>query len=46
MADLGTMQGAGAEAGQAVVEPVRKSIRVRASAERAFRVFSAEMDSW
>jgi hypothetical protein len=28
------------------VEPVRKSIRVRASADRAFRVFTEEMDSW
>jgi uncharacterized protein YndB with AHSA1/START domain len=29
-----------------VVEPVRKSIRVRADAARAFRVFTEEMDSW
>ena len=28
------------------VEPVRKSIRVRADPARAFRVFTAEMDSW
>ena len=28
------------------LEPVRKSIRVRANAERAFRVFTEEMDSW
>jgi hypothetical protein len=28
------------------IEPVRKSIRVHASAERAFRVFTEEMDSW
>lgn len=28
------------------VEPVRKSIRVCASVERAFRVFTEEMDSW
>jgi Activator of Hsp90 ATPase homolog 1-like protein len=28
------------------IEPVRKSIRVRASAEQAFRVFTEEMDSW
>jgi uncharacterized protein YndB with AHSA1/START domain len=28
------------------LEPVRKSVRVRASAENAFRVFTAEMDSW
>jgi len=27
-------------------EPVRKSVRVRASAERAFHVFTTEMDSW
>ena len=26
--------------------PVRKSIHVRASAERAFKVFTQEMDSW
>jgi uncharacterized protein YndB with AHSA1/START domain len=29
-----------------VFEPVRKSMHVRASAERAFRVFTLEMDSW
>ncbi|WP_433968120.1 SRPBCC family protein [Tunturiibacter gelidiferens] len=29
-----------------VIEPVRKSIRVRADAARAFRVFTEEMDSW
>lgn len=29
-----------------VLEPVRKSIRVRANAERAFRVFTEGMDSW
>ena len=29
-----------------MVEPVRKSIQVRTSAERAFQVFTAEMDSW
>ncbi|WP_353072598.1 SRPBCC family protein [Tunturiibacter gelidiferens] len=29
-----------------VVEPVRKSIRVRADAARAFRIFTEEMDSW
>lgn len=28
------------------VAPVRKSIRVRAGAERAFRVFTKEMDTW
>jgi uncharacterized protein YndB with AHSA1/START domain len=28
------------------LEPVRKSIRVRADAARAFRVFTEEMDSW
>jgi uncharacterized protein YndB with AHSA1/START domain len=28
------------------VEPVRKNIRVRASVERAFRVFTQQMDSW
>jgi uncharacterized protein YndB with AHSA1/START domain len=28
------------------VEPVRKNVRVRAAAERAFRVFTEEMDSW
>jgi uncharacterized protein YndB with AHSA1/START domain len=27
-------------------KPVRKSIRVRATPERAFRVFTSEMDSW
>ena len=31
---------------QPMLEPVRKSIRVRASAERAFHVFTREMDSW
>jgi uncharacterized protein YndB with AHSA1/START domain len=30
----------------AKVEPVRKSIRVRASAKTAFEVFTKEMDSW
>ncbi len=28
------------------LEPVRKTIRVRADAARAFRVFTEEMDSW
>jgi len=28
------------------VEPVRKSVRVKATAERAFRVFTEDMDSW
>jgi len=28
------------------IEPVRKSLRVRSNAERAFRVFTQEMDSW
>ena len=28
------------------VEPVRKSVRVKAGAARAFRVFTEEMDSW
>jgi uncharacterized protein YndB with AHSA1/START domain len=28
------------------IEPVRKSIRVRADAARAFRIFTEEMDSW
>jgi uncharacterized protein YndB with AHSA1/START domain len=28
------------------VEPVRKSIRVKAGVERAYRVFTEEMDSW
>ncbi len=31
---------------QPVVEPVRRSIRVKASPERAFRVFAQEMDTW
>jgi uncharacterized protein YndB with AHSA1/START domain len=31
---------------QQEMEPVGKSIRVRASAEKAFRVFATEMDSW
>ena len=30
----------------AAMEPVRKSIRVRANAARAFRVFTEELDSW
>ena len=30
----------------AEVAPVRKSVRVRADAERAFRVFTERMDSW
>ena len=46
MAYLKTVEGETVVSEQAVVEPVRKSIRVRASAERAFRVFAAEMDSW
>lgn len=28
------------------LEPVRRNVRVRCSAERAFRVFTTEMDSW
>ncbi len=28
------------------IEPVCKSIRVRASADKAFRVFTQEMDTW
>jgi hypothetical protein len=28
------------------IEPVRKSVRVRASVDRAFRVFTQEMDTW
>ncbi|MEO6804676.1 MAG: SRPBCC family protein [Edaphobacter sp.] len=31
---------------QEALAPVRKSIHVHASVERAFRVFTAEMDSW
>lgn len=31
---------------QAAVAPVRKSITVRASVERAFDVFTADIDSW
>ena len=31
---------------QQVLEPVRRSIRVWASAERAFQVFTRDMDSW
>lgn len=31
---------------QKTLEPVRKSIHVRANAEHAFRVFTSEMDSW
>ena len=47
MADVEMVKGdVSGGVGQAVVEPVRKSIRVRASAERAFRVFAMEMDSW
>ena len=34
-----------AETGGAI-EPVRKSVRVRCDAARAFRVFTSEMDSW
>ena len=49
MGDVEMVQGGsvvGDEAVLTVLEPVRKSIRVRASAERAFRVFAMEMDSW
>jgi hypothetical protein len=37
-----------ANAGEAAVQmqPVRRSIRVKATPERAFRVFAEEMDSW
>ena len=28
------------------IEPVRKSIRVKASPEKAFRIFTQEMDTW
>ena len=28
------------------IEPVCKSIRVKASAEKAFRIFTQEMDTW
>jgi hypothetical protein len=31
---------------QLASEPVRRSVRVRANPERAFRVFASEMDSW
>lgn len=40
------MTGAPVNTGETVLEPVRKNIRVRASVERAFRVFTTEMDSW
>jgi len=30
----------------AALEPVRRSVRVRATAERAFRVFAEEMGTW
>ena len=32
--------------GHQVLEPVRKCIRVKATPERAFRVFAQEMDTW
>jgi uncharacterized protein YndB with AHSA1/START domain len=44
-----TMSGQGtAGAGQAEtqMQPVRRSIRVKATPERAFRVFAEEMDTW
>jgi len=37
---------AGAELDEAMLEPVRRSLRVRATPERAFKVFAEEMDSW
>ena len=40
------MTGAPVKTGETALEPVRKNIRVRASVERAFRVFTTEMDSW
>jgi uncharacterized protein YndB with AHSA1/START domain len=51
MAETGTMHTISnksmTEEGQPkTLEPVRKSLHIRASAERAFRVFTAEMDSW
>ena len=47
MADVETInRESTASAQQHPLEPVRKSIRVRASADRAFRVFTEEMDSW
>jgi uncharacterized protein YndB with AHSA1/START domain len=49
MAEVEMIQGSSTVAvvtQQSVLEPVRKSIRVRASAERAFRAFTTEMDSW
>jgi uncharacterized protein YndB with AHSA1/START domain len=41
------VQGAGgAEQVEARMQPVRRSIRVKATPERAFRVFAEQMDSW
>ena len=47
MAETGTMnETITSEATQPFLEPVRKSIHVRASAARAFHVFTTEMDTW
>jgi uncharacterized protein YndB with AHSA1/START domain len=48
MAETETMKNetAGEEVPEQFLEPVRKSIHVRASAGRAFRVFTSEMDTW
>lgn len=46
MTDSGRDVGMGAAEAQALMEPVRKSVRVRATAERAFRVFTQDMGSW
>ena len=37
---------AGVEADASLLEPVRRTLRVRATPERAFKVFAEEMDSW
>jgi uncharacterized protein YndB with AHSA1/START domain len=46
MADLQAIDPTSAPDVSTALEPVRKSIRVRATAERAFHVFTTEMDSW
>ena len=49
MEEANTVTGQGATIAvhdEAQMKPVRRSIRVKATPERAFRVFAEEMDSW
>jgi uncharacterized protein YndB with AHSA1/START domain len=43
---VGRQGAAGADQDEASMQPVRRSVRVKATPERAFRVFAEQMDSW